>query len=133
MVMEIDHVAVATSSIDKGMAVYRDLLHLEFHSTEVVEEQKVRAAVLMAGKDRVELLEATSDESPIAKHIEKRGEGLHHIAFSVENIETALEELKSSGARLIDEKPRIGAGGAKIAFLHPAATSGVLIELVERS
>jgi len=132
MTPQIDHIAVASSSLEKGIAFYARILGLEHHETEEVPEQKVRAAMLLAGSVRVELLEPTSDDSPIAKFIAKRGEGLHHIAFQVENLEEALARLKESGARLIDERPRAGVGGSRIAFVHPAAASGVLVELVER-
>ena len=105
---------------------------LEFEGTETVQEQKVTTAFFPVGESEVELLESTSPDGPIAKYLEKKGAGLQHIAFRVENIESALEELKEKGVRLIDEKPRHGAGGAKIAFLHPKATGGILVELCER-
>jgi methylmalonyl-CoA/ethylmalonyl-CoA epimerase len=107
-------------------------LGLPFEGDETVAEQKVTTAFYPVGESEVELLASTADDGPIAKYIEKRGEGIQHVAFRVADIEAALEELKSKGIRLIDEKPRIGAGGAKIAFLHPKATNGVLVELCER-
>jgi methylmalonyl-CoA/ethylmalonyl-CoA epimerase len=97
-----------------------------------VPEQKVTTAFFPVGESEVELLESTAPDGPIAKYLEKRGEGIHHVAFRVENLDAALEELKAKGVRLIDEKPRIGAGGARIAFLHPQATHGILVELCER-
>lgn len=100
---------------------------------EIVEEQKVKVAFLPIGDSELELLESTSPESPIARFIAKKGEGIQHIAFKVNNIEEVLEKLKKEGVRLIDEKPRYGAGGAKIAFLHPKSTNGILIELCERN
>lgn len=130
--MNIDHIGIAVRSLDESLKFYQDALGLHLHETEVVEEQKVRAALLPVGSSRIELLEATSDESPIAKFIAKRGEGIHHICFEVDDIEAHLERLKAAGARLIDETPRRGVGGHKIAFVHPTSAHGVLIELVEK-
>ncbi|MBF0204430.1 MAG: methylmalonyl-CoA epimerase, partial [Desulfamplus sp.] len=107
-------------------------LGLSFAGTETVETQKVTTAFFPVGESEVELLESTSPDGPVAKYIEKKGEGIQHIAFRVENIEEALQELKDKGIKLIDETPRIGAGGAKIAFLHPKSTSGILVELCQR-
>ena len=132
MVSKVDHVGIAVSNLDEAIKLYKDVLGLELHGVEVVEEQKVKVAFLPVGDTEVELLESTSPEGPIARYIEAKGQGIQHIAFQVDNIETALEEMKSKGVRLIDEKPRYGAGGAKIAFLHPKSTNGVLIELCER-
>ena len=108
------------------------MLGLEFEGTETVAEQKVTTAFFQVGESEVELLESTAPDGPIAKYLEKKGEGIQHVAFRVENVESALKELKEKGIRLIDEKPRTGAGGAKIAFLHPKSTNGVLVELCER-
>jgi methylmalonyl-CoA/ethylmalonyl-CoA epimerase len=108
------------------------VLGLELHGTEVVEEQKVRVAFLPVGDTEIELLESTDPEGPIAKFIEKRGQGMQHIALRVDDIDEALERMRQKGVRLIDEKPRYGAGGARIAFLHPKSTGGVLVELCER-
>ena len=127
--LKIDHLGIAVSSIDEKKNFWTDVLGLTMEGTETVEEQKVTTAFLPVGESEVELLESTSPEGPIAKYIEKKGEGIQHIAFRVENIEEALEELKQKGIRLIDETPRKGAGGAKIAFLHPKSTFGVLTEL----
>ena len=132
LVSKIDHIGIAVSNLDETVKLYRDVLGLELHGTEVVPEQKVRVAFLPVGDTEVELLESTSAEGPIAKFIEAKGQGIQHIAFRVNDIEAALEEMRAKGMRLIDEKPRYGAGGAKIAFLHPKSTGGVLIELCER-
>ncbi|HOS70000.1 MAG TPA: methylmalonyl-CoA epimerase [Bacillota bacterium] len=132
MVRKIDHIGIAVSNLDEAVKLYKDVLGLELHGTEVVPEQKVKVAFLPVGDTEVELLESTSDDGPIAKFIEAKGQGIQHIAFRVDDIEAALEEMKAKGMRLIDEKPRYGAGGAKIAFLHPKSTGGVLIELCER-
>ncbi len=132
-ILKIDHLGLAVNSIDEGKKFWNDILGLDFAGSETVEEQKVTTAFLPVGESEVELLESTSPDGPIAKYLEKKGEGVQHVAFRVENIEEALAELKEKGIRLIDEKPRKGAGGAKIAFLHPKDTHGVLVELSERS
>jgi methylmalonyl-CoA/ethylmalonyl-CoA epimerase len=131
-ILKIDHLGIAVNKIEDGKKFWSDVLGLEFEGSETVAEQKVTTAFFPVGESEVELLESTEPDGPISKYIEKRGEGIQHIAFRVENIEAALEELKEKGIRLIDEKPRKGAGGAKIAFLHPKSTSGVLVELCER-
>ncbi|MEW6076770.1 MAG: methylmalonyl-CoA epimerase [Thermodesulfobacteriota bacterium] len=130
--LKIDHLGIAVNSIEKGKNFWSDVLGLSFEGTETVEAQKVTTAFLPVGESEVELLESTAPDGPVAKFIEKKGEGIQHVAFRVDNIEAALAELKAKGIQLIDEKPRMGAGGAKIAFLHPKATSGVLVELCER-
>jgi methylmalonyl-CoA/ethylmalonyl-CoA epimerase len=131
-VLKIDHIGIAVKSIDATKQLYNGLLGLTDAGSETVAEQKVTTAFFPVGDTEVELLESTSPEGPIAKYLEKKGEGVQHIAFRVDNIEEALAELKDRGIQLIDEKPRRGAGGAKIAFLHPKSTFGVLIELCER-
>ncbi|MFZ5943804.1 MAG: methylmalonyl-CoA epimerase [Bacillota bacterium] len=131
-VLKVDHIGIAVSNLEESLKFYTQVLGLKSEGTEVVEEQKVRVAFLPCGDSELELLESTSPDGPIAKFIEKNGEGVQHIALRVENIEAALEYLKEQGVRLIDEKPRYGAGGAKIAFLHPKGTKGVLLELSER-
>ncbi|OEU62077.1 MAG: methylmalonyl-CoA epimerase [Desulfobacterales bacterium PC51MH44] len=131
-ILKIDHLGIAVNSIDEGKKFWTDALGLEYEGSETVEEQKVTTAFFPVGESEVELLESTAPDGPIAKYLEKRGQGIQHVAFRVENIEAALEELKQKGIKLIDEKPRKGAGGAKIAFLHPKATNGVLVELCER-
>lgn len=130
MIKKVDHIGIAVKNLDEAIKVYKDL-GFEVEEIEEVEEQKVRVAMLPAGESRIELLEATSPESAIAKFVEKRGEGIHHIAINVENIERALERAKNAGIKLIDEKPRIGAGGKRVAFIHPKSTKGVLLEFVE--
>lgn len=133
MIEKIDHIGIAVRSIEKTSELLSNILGLKVAGEENVEEQKVKVAFLPLGDSELELLESTSPEGPIARFIEKKGEGIQHIAFRVDNIDKALEKLKKEGVRLIDEKPRYGAGGAKIAFLHPKSTNGILIELCERN
>jgi methylmalonyl-CoA/ethylmalonyl-CoA epimerase len=130
--LKIDHLGIAVNSIEDGKNFWTDALGLKFEGSETVEEQKVTTAFFPVGESEVELLESTAPDGPIAEFLEKKGPGIHHVAFRVENVEAALAELKEKGIRLIDEKPRMGAGGAKIAFLHPKATNGILVELCER-
>ncbi len=132
MLKKINHIGIAVRSIESGLAPYR-ALGLEPEGEEVVEEQKVRVVFLTVGESRIELLEPTSPDSPVAKFIEKKGEGIHHIAFQVENVEKALAQAEAQGLRLIDKSPRGGAHGTRIAFLHPKSTGGVLMELCEES
>lgn len=131
-VLKVDHVGIAVKNLEESMKFYEEVLGLKSEGTEVVEEQKVKVAFFPVGDSEIELLESTSPDGPIARFIEKNGEGIQHVALRVDNIEGALEELRAQGIRLIDEKPRYGAGGAKIAFLHPKATNGVLLEISER-
>ncbi|MCK5836208.1 MAG: methylmalonyl-CoA epimerase [Desulfobacula sp.] len=131
-ILKIDHLGIAVSSIDGKKNFWTDALGLNLEGTETIEAQKVTTAFLPVGESEIELLESTSADGPVAQFIKKKGEGIQHVAFRVENIEDALAELKEKGIALIDKTPRIGAGGAKIAFLHPKATSGVLVELCER-
>ncbi len=131
-ILKIDHLGIAVNSIEDGKKFWTDMLGLDFEGAETVEAQKVTTAFFPVGESEVELLESTSPDGPVAKYIEKRGQGIQHVAFRVENVEKALAELKEKGVKLIDQKPRIGAGGSKIAFLHPKATGGVLVELCER-
>lgn len=128
----IDHIGIAVKSIDESLKFWEDTLGIKCHDVEEVAEQKVKTAFLPVEDTEIELLEGTSEESPVAKFIAAKGEGIHHLAIRVDNLEEALAELKAKGVRLIDEKPRCGAGGAKIAFLHPKATGGILLELSER-
>jgi methylmalonyl-CoA/ethylmalonyl-CoA epimerase len=130
--MKIDHLGIATRSIKDAGVFWSQILGSAVGETETVIDQKVCVSMLAVGESRVELLEPTNDESPIARFLEKRGPGIHHVALRVDDIRAALDELKASGARLIDETPRVGAGGCLIAFIHPSATGGVLVELVER-
>jgi methylmalonyl-CoA epimerase len=131
--MKIDHLGIATKNIEDALGLWRDALGLETTHTEIVEDQKVRVAMLPIGETRIELLEPTSDDSPISKFLEKRGGGIHHIAVEVADIEKSLAKLKEKGMRLIDEKPRVGAEGCRIAFVHPSSTNGVLLELVQKT
>ena len=131
--MKINHLGIATKGIEEALRFWEDALGLENVHTETVEDQKVRVAMLPLGESRIELLEPTSEDSPISKFLEKRGGGIHHIAVEVEDIRAALAKLKAEGARLIDEEPRIGAEGCLVAFVHPAASGGVLLELVQEN
>jgi methylmalonyl-CoA epimerase len=126
--LAIDHIGIAVRSIEEAKKFWCDRLGLKITRIEEVPEQKVRAAILDAG---IELLEPTSPDSPVAKFIEKRGEGLHHLTLATGNLADRLKALKAAGVNLIDETPRIGAGGAGIAFLHPKSAHGVLVELCE--
>ena len=129
--MMIDHIGIATRGIDEAANFWLSALGVSAIETEEVADQKVRVAMLPIGESRIELLEATSEDSPISKFIEKRGPGIHHLAVSVDNIQTALAQLKQNGVRLIDSEPRRGAGGCLVAFVHPSSTGGVLLELVQ--
>jgi lactoylglutathione lyase/methylmalonyl-CoA/ethylmalonyl-CoA epimerase len=132
MIQKIDHIGIAVKSIDEALKFYTETLGLKCSGVEEVAEQRVKTAFIPSGDSEIELLESTSEDGPIAKFIEKRGEGIQHIALRVDDIEKALEELKAKGVVMIDEKPRYGAGGAKIAFIHPKSTKGVLLELCQR-
>jgi methylmalonyl-CoA/ethylmalonyl-CoA epimerase len=129
--MKVDHIGIATSEIEQSLSIWRDTLGLSVDSKDEVGEQGVRVAMLAIGETHIELLEPLSADSPIGKFLQKRGPGIHHIALRVPNIREALSDLKAKGARLIDETPRVGANGCLVAFIHPAATNGVLLELVE--
>jgi methylmalonyl-CoA/ethylmalonyl-CoA epimerase len=130
-ITRVDHIGIAVKSIAESLKVY-EAMGLKSVGVEEVAEQKVRVAFLPIGEAEIELLESTSPDGPVAKYIEKNGEGIQHMALRVDNLEAALAEMKAKGVRLIDEKPRYGAGGAKIAFVHPRSTGGVLLELSER-
>jgi methylmalonyl-CoA epimerase len=129
----VDHIGIAVKSIEESLKFWEGAMGIHCHGVEEVEEQKVKTAFLPIRDTEIELLEPTADDSPVARFIEKKGEGIHHIAIRVDDIEKALEELKAKGVRLIDEKPRLGAGGCRIAFVHPKATGGVLLEISERT
>jgi methylmalonyl-CoA/ethylmalonyl-CoA epimerase len=131
-IKHIDHIGIAVKSIDQAGKFYTDILGLKIEGIENVADQKVNVAFIPITDSEVELLESTHEDGPVARFINNRGEGIQHIAFRVENIDEALDELKAKGVRLIDEKPRYGAGGARIAFIHPKETNGVLVELCER-
>ena len=130
MITKVNHIGIAVNSIEEAVTAYTEALGLKVKEIEVVEDQKVRVAVIPVGDARIELLESTDPEGPIGKHIKARGEGLHHLALEVSNIESALQTLEKAGMPLVDKKPRRGAGNNKIAFLHPKGTKA-LIELVE--
>jgi methylmalonyl-CoA/ethylmalonyl-CoA epimerase len=125
----LDHVGIAVASVEDALAFYRDTLGLEVEPPEDVASQRVRAHFISVGESALELLEATGEDSPIARFIAKRGPGMHHVALRVDDIVAALAELKAKGVRLIDEQPRPGAHGSLVAFLHPSSTHGVLVEL----
>jgi methylmalonyl-CoA/ethylmalonyl-CoA epimerase len=129
----LDHIAVAVQNLDEALAFYREKLGLDCLEIEVVEEQGVRVAKLDLGNTHLELLEPLSADTPVGKFLSQKGGGLHHICVGVDDIENELQNLKTHGARLIDETPRIGASGARIAFVHPKATGGVLLELSQPS
>jgi methylmalonyl-CoA/ethylmalonyl-CoA epimerase len=131
-ILKIDHIGIAAKSIDQVAPFWNAILGLPIEGRETVEEQKATTAFLPVGESEIEILESTAPDGAIAKFIESRGEGIHHISLRVDNIEQALKELKEKGVRLIDEKPRGGAGRAKIAFIHPKSTNGILVELSER-
>lgn len=131
MTNKINHIGIAVKSLEASLPFYRDTLGMTFEGDEVVAEQKVKVAFLAVGESRIELLEPTADDSPVAKFLEKNGEGVHHIAYEVEDLIAALAGLQQDGVRLIDETPRCGAHGTSIAFLHPKATGGVLTELCQ--
>ena len=131
-VTHIDHIGIAVKSIEQAAKFYADILGLEIEDIENVADQKVNVAFIPVADSEVELLESAEPDGPVAKYIDSYGEGVQHIAFRVENIEEALEELRAKGVRLIDREPRKGAGGAKIAFIHPKETHGVLVEICER-
>lgn len=131
MPQKVSHIGIAVSSIEDATPFYRDVLGMAFEGTEVVAEQKVRVAFFAVGESRVELLEPTSADSPVAKFLEKNGPGVHHVAYEVDDLEECLSALKGQGVRLIDESPRRGAHGTRIAFLHPKSSGGVLTELCQ--
>ncbi|MBS3770900.1 MAG: methylmalonyl-CoA epimerase [Bacteroidales bacterium] len=127
----VEHIGIAVKDLDNSIRFYEEVLGLQCYNIEEVKDQKVRTAFFQVGDSKIELLESTDPEGPIGKFVEKKGEGVHHIAFAVENIEEKLEYAKENGLRLIDQQPRKGAEGLDIAFLHPKSTNGTLIELCE--
>ncbi len=129
MFKKVDHIGIAVPSLAETQKFYQDALGLHLHEIEEVPEQKVRVAMFPVGETNLEFLEPTGPESPIAKFIEKKGSGIHHVAIQVEDIDRLLADLKSRGVRLINETPVPGAGGKRIAFVHPASTGGILLEL----
>jgi methylmalonyl-CoA/ethylmalonyl-CoA epimerase len=132
MSYSIDHLGIAVKSLAQARKFYENL-GLEIHGEESIETEQVKVAMIPVGEARIELLEATSDDSPIARFIAKRGEGLHHVALHVDNLQTAVDKLRASGARLISEEIKIGAGGHLYVFVHPQSTGGVLLELVQEA
>ena len=130
-ITHIEHIGIAVKSIEEQLPYYEGILGLKCYNIETVEDQKVKTAFFMVGQTKIELLEPTSEESTIAKFIEKRGEGIHHIAYATENVNEALKEMEEKGVRLIDREARGGAEGLRIAFLHPKSTGNVLTELCE--
>lgn len=131
MLTKINHIGIAVNSLDEAIPFYRDNLGMAFRGMEEVVEQQVKVAFLEVGESKIELLEPTSAESPVARFLEKNGPGVHHIAYQVEDLEAAIAKLESEGARMIDKVPRLGAHGARIAFIHPKSSNGVLTELCQ--
>jgi methylmalonyl-CoA/ethylmalonyl-CoA epimerase len=131
-ISHIEHIGIAVKSIEESRKYYEDVLGLKCYAIEEVADQKVKTAFFMVGQTKIELLESTNPEGPIGKFIEKRGEGIHHLAFAANDLQKSLNDLKENGIRLIDENPRAGAEGLNIAFLHPKSTHGVLTELCEK-
>lgn len=132
MIKKIDHIAIAVSDLDTEIARYRDVFGMEFHGTETVEEQKVKVAFFSVGDVHIELTSPTEEDSPVGKFISKRGTGIHHIAYEVDDLEAQIEDFQGKDIRMIDKEPRVGAGNCKIAFAHPKSFSGVLVELKQK-
>lgn len=131
MLHKINHIGIAVQSLEATLPFYRDCLGMLFKGEEEVVEQKVKVAMLEVGESKIELLEPTAQDSPIAKFLEKNGPGIHHVAYEVPDIEAAIAHLQQNGARMIDEFPRVGAHGTRIAFVHPKSSNGVLTELCQ--
>ena len=131
MLTKINHIGIAVKSLDETLPFYRDCLGMAFMGCEEVAEQKVKVAMLQIGESKIELLEPTADDSPVARFLEKNGAGVHHVAYETENIEAAIAHLQGEGARMIDAVPRNGAHGTRIAFVHPKSSNGVLTELCQ--
>jgi methylmalonyl-CoA epimerase len=130
-VTKIDHIGIAVKSIDESLKLYKDVLDMDFKGIEEMTDRALKTAFIQAGDSMIELLEPTSEKSTMAKFLDKKGQGIHHIALHVENIQETMESLKENGYRLLSEEPEKGAHGTKVAFLHPKSTNGVLLELVE--
>ena len=133
MKVTLDHIGIAVADLGQALAFYRDALGLDVETPEEVASQRVRAHFITVGESALELLEATADDSPIAKYVAKRGPGIHHITLRVDDIRAALARLKEKGVRLIDESPREGAHGSLVAFIHPSSAHGVLVELKQQT
>lgn len=131
-ITHIEHIGIAVKNLQESIEFYEKVLNLKCYKIEEVEDQKVKTAFFQVGQTKIELLESTSPDGPIGKFIEKKGEGIHHLAFAVEGLEKSLEFVSSKGVQLIDSKPRLGAEGLNIAFLHPKSTYGVLTEFCEK-
>ena len=129
--LKIDHIGVAVQNLDERKKLFGEIIGLQYKGEETIEDQGVRVAFFQIGETNIELLEPLGEDTPVGKFLQKRGEGIHHVALAVKGIEDIIASLKSAGIRMIDEKPRTGAHGKKIAFLHPASTGGVLLELCE--
>lgn len=132
MIKKVDHIGIAVRSLEKSLPFYTDILKLELIQIEEVESEKLKVAFLKAGDTKLELLEPTSAESAVAKFIENRGEGIHHVALGVESIQQRIDEMKEKGIRMIQDVPKVGAGGAQVAFMHPKSAGGVLYEFCEK-
>jgi len=132
MITGLDHIGIAVSNLNEALEVYERILGLKVEKIKVIEEEKIKTALLLAGDVKIELMEPTDEEGPVARFIMKRGEGMHHIALTVSNLEEFLQKIKEKGIALVDEKPRIGVEGYRMAFLHPKSLKGVLVELCEK-
>ncbi|MBS4191154.1 methylmalonyl-CoA epimerase [Bacillus sp. FJAT-49705] len=132
MIKKVDHIGIAVRSLDEALPFYTEILKLPLLGIEEVESEKLKVAFLKAGETKLELLEPTSQESAVAKFIEKRGEGLHHVALGVDSIQERINEMKEKGIRMLQDSPKIGAGGAEVAFMHPKSTGSVLYEFCEK-
>jgi len=132
MITGLDHIGIAVSNLNEALEVYERILDLKIEKITVIEEEKIKTALLLAGDVKIELMEPTDEEGPVARFIKKRGEGMHHIALTVTRLEEFLQKIKRKGIALVDEKPRIGVEGYRMAFLHPKSTKSVLIELCEK-
>lgn len=130
-IKKIDHLGIAVKNLSETLKFYEETLGLKITKTEIVEDQKVKVAFIPVGETNLEIMESTSPDGTVAKFIDKNGEGLHHVALNVDNIDNALKAMKEKNVHLIDQEPRLGAGGARIAFIHPKETKGVLLELSE--
>jgi len=132
MIKKVDHIGIAVKSIEEALPFYTDVLGLKVQQIEEVESEKLKVAFIKVGDTKLELLEPTSPDSAVAKHIEKRGEGIHHVALGVESIQDRIDEIKAKGIQMIQDQPKTGAGGALVAFMHPKSTGRVLVELCEK-
>ncbi|GLB58111.1 methylmalonyl-CoA epimerase [Cytobacillus sp. NCCP-133] len=132
MIKKVDHIGIAVRSLDEALPFYTETLQLEFLGIEEVKSQGVKVAFIKAGETKLELLEPTSQESPIAKFIERRGEGLHHVALGVDSIQDRIKVMKEKGIKMLGDEPKPGAGGAQVAFMHPKSTGGILYEFCEK-